>query len=261
MKNLKISEIWGTILTMMCAAIPAIFTTIVIESNNNINTILKTILVIFGYVLSAIIFVLSRKICLRIIPRTRPLRQYEGQWLQIIPELKERPFSVITISFRGEYKGYHLCGTNYSKDMKKEVCFDSNKFVETNTGNGFYYITNTTSEYKNGLGKISFIDSNHDHLTRAIGYFFDSSKDSCSKKYNTILIKCDKKFFCELGYAYSNIKIKKLKHNDIMILGRKFAYNELNKNNEKNISRNHLNVLTHNKITKNKERCYRRKNK
>jgi len=228
LKNLKLSETVNIILSMLCSAIPPILAT---RARNCINgdTSREVAIQFSSYIVASLMFIILHNVLPKIMPYFRPLRKYEGKWLQIIPGSTERPFSVITFSFRQERGGYYLCGTNYSVDRKTEICFDANKFVETSTKNGFYYITNTTSEYKNGLGKISFIDSNHDHLSRAIGYFFDAGNNSCSKKYNTFLIKCDKKFFKSLGPQYSNINIKKLKHNDIMELSKNFAQNELNK--------------------------------
>lgn len=226
MRNLKYPEILNTVLSMICSAIPPVLITVFVE-NKGLSLLWEVLIKFLAYIIASASFIILHK-CLPIwIPLFRPLRKYEGKWLQFIPDSKERPFSVITFSFRRDLYGYYLFGTNFSPNGEKTVFFDANKFVETSAKNGFYYITNTTSEYKNGLGKISFIDSSYDHLLRANGYFFDSGRETCSEKYRTFFIKCDKNFFRSLGAQYSNIKIKELKHNDIFALCSEFAKNEL----------------------------------
>ena len=148
-----------------------------------------------------------------ILPRFKVLRKlghYEGRWLQIIPELTDRPCSIIELKFNQASLKYEMIGFNFTEDLKSGVEFEAFKFVNRTFNDGFYFITNHTEEHKNGLGKIAFIKSNRDNLTRAIGYFFDSSNNNCSVKYDTILIKCDKNFYKHLGDKFKYIKPNKI---------------------------------------------------
>lgn len=161
------------------------------------------------------------------LPCMRNLRKYEGIWLQLIPDFPERPYSIITFKYNKlEYK-YEFFGINFYEDLRSGINFKAHKFVERTFKDGFYYITNSTSEHKNGLGKIAFIKSNYDNFTRAEGYFFDSGSDDCSKKYHTILIKCDKKFYSSLGINHSYLKIRKIPPIEIMRKAKHFADKEI----------------------------------
>lgn len=153
----------------------------------------------------------------------RVFRKYEGRWLQIIPDKPEMPYAIIDFVFDHEDRKYEMYGFNFDKTLEDGTSFQAYKFVERAFNNGFYYITDRTNENKNGLGKISFIKSNYDNLTRAVGYFFDSSNELCSKKYNTIMIKCDKKFLRHIGVEYSYLKLNKIPPKEVMEKCQKFA--------------------------------------
>ena len=171
-----------------------------------------------------------------IIPHLKILRaygKYEGRWLQIIPDMPERPYEVIDFVFdHKEYK-YEMYGINFETNLEDGVDFQAYRFVERAFNNGFYYITDTTAENKNGLGKVSFIKSNYDNLTRAEGYFFDSSNERCSRKYNTILIKCNKKLFQHLGVEYSYLKLNKIPPKALMELCKDFSDRQIDIYNSK----------------------------
>lgn len=170
----------------------------------------------------------------------RPYKQYEGKWLQIIPNLKGRPFSIIDFSYNKSCYKYELHGINFYEDLDGGIDFNAYKFVERSFQDGFYYITNQSTENRNALGKIGFVKSNYDNLIRAEGYFFDASNETESKKYNTILIKCDKKFFTYIEPRCKHIKIKKLSPKEIMDISKDFAKQELHKykKREESISQN-----------------------
>ena len=165
-----------------------------------------------------------------ILPLVKPFRaykKYEGRWLQIIPDLKHRPYSIIDFKFNRRLYRYELHGVNFYEDISGGLNFDAYKFLEKNSKDGFYYITNQTVEFKNGLGKIAFVQNQYDDLIRAEGYFFDSSNDAYSKKYNTIIIKCDKCFYERLGHQYKYIKLKKIPPIELMKLSEFFAKTEI----------------------------------
>lgn len=179
---------------------------------------------------SALSMLLSYIIFYAVLPRIkyfRELRKYEGRWLQIIPDLKERPCAIIDFTYNKASLKYELIGFNFTKDLKSGVEFKAYKFVERTFRDGFYFITNQTSEHKNGLGKIAFIKSNRDNLTRAIGYFFDSSSDTCSIKYETILIKCDDRFFEHIGSQYKYVMTNRITPLEIAKISHDFVEDEI----------------------------------
>lgn len=183
-------------------------------------------------ILSAICMMMSYLIYYKILPKFKKLRElgkYEGRWLQIIPEFSERPCSIIDFTYNTASLKYEMLGFNFTKDLKSGVEFKAFKFVERTFRDGFYFITNHTSEHKNGLGKIAFVKSNFDNMTRAIGYFFDSSYDNCSRKYDTILIKCDKYFYEHLGPQYRHINADEMTPIEIAEISQSLINDEINK--------------------------------
>lgn len=155
----------------------------------------------------------------------RQLGKYEGRWLEVIPEPPQgnRFFSIIDFTFNQKTLKYQLNGINFYTGFKTGISFEAHKFIERTFKNGFYYITNPTSEHKNGLGKIAFIKPGQDNLTRAEGYFFDSGNGNCSTKYNVILIKCDKKLVKRLNLDYTYKQIEKADSQKVMELLATFA--------------------------------------
>lgn len=194
-KTMKISIPIDRILSILCSTlVPAIINFIGIlifcdPEKENFDYIL-----IISAIVGAITTLLLTIILHNYLPkweRFRPFRKYEGRWLQIIPELPERPISVFDFNYNYQMKSYVLKGVNFYKGNKNCIPFSAYKFIERDFHDGFYYITNYTLEHKNGLGKIGFIETDYDGLVRAEGYFFDASNEGNSKKYHTIMIKCD----------------------------------------------------------------------
>ena len=183
---------------------------------------------------SALSTLISYIVFYSVLPRIkyfRELKKYEGRWLQIIPDLKDRPCSIIDFTYNTTSLKYELVGFNFTKDLSSGVEFKAYKFVERTFKDGFYFITNQTSEHKNGLGKIAFTKSALDNLTRATGYFFDSSSSSCSIKYETILIKCDDRFFEHIGSQYKYVKTNKIPPLEIAKISSKFVDDEIKRRN------------------------------
>lgn len=181
-------------------------------------------------IISAVCIMLSYLIYYKILPKFKGLREfgkYEGRWLQIIPESSERPCSIIDFKYNILSLKYEMLGFNFTKNLDSGVEFKAFKFVERTFRDGFYFITNQTDEHKNGLGKIAFVKSNFDNLTRAIGYFFDSSSDNCSRKYDTILIKCDKQFYEHLGTHYRHINVDEMSPIEIAEISRELVDKEI----------------------------------
>lgn len=163
----------------------------------------------------------------------REFGQYEGRWLQIIPDLDKRPYSIIDFEYNKKLRKYELKGINFYKNPYEGfVSFNAYRFVERTHYDGFYYITDRTTENKNGLGKLGVVRSNYDNLVRAEGYFFDSSNASNSQKYNTILIKCDRMFFEHLGSKHHYLKIKKVPPIEIINLSMEFVEAEIENYNK-----------------------------
>ncbi len=208
--GLKESKLWEKIISTFCASlIPALLTLglmLLYKHKHGIEELddnIEWIITIIGIISTIVSYV----IIYGLLPRFRAIRQlgiYEGRWLEIIPKTDtKRPYSIIDFTFNQATLKYELNGFNFHEDLKSGVYFEAYRFVERSFRNGFYFITNSTSEHKNGLGKICFVKPNYDKIVRAEGYFFDSGIGECSKKYNTILIKLDKKFY---NIVFHNLK-------------------------------------------------------
>lgn len=201
-----------------------------------------------GAVIGFLITVLLTILLQNLLPKFRifrPYKDYEGRWLQIIPEMEERPYSIMDIQYNKKLRRYELHGINFYKniDSPQAIYFDSYKIVERTFHDGFYYITNTTSENINGLGKVGFVQNNYDKLSRAEGYFFDSSNDYNSLKYNTIIIKCNNNFYDYIYKKFNsedicnflpleNLNTDELPPLAIMKLSKDFAIEEIRKYKE-----------------------------
>lgn len=196
--------------TFIPALINVIAMFVIIKKNKNSDSYYS----LFWPLISSIITLFAILILHNILPRNklfRPFSKYEGRWLQIIPDFK-RSISIIDFVYNKKNHQYEMKGFNFSRDNKSGLGFSAHKFIERDYHDGFYYITNHTIEQKNGLGKIGFLETNYDGLIRAEGYFFDSDgEDRCSKKYNTIMIKCDENFSNVIFSEYkNNINIEKI---------------------------------------------------
>ncbi len=172
---------------------------------------------------------------LPLFPFFRPFRKYEGRWLQIIPEKEERPISVINFKFKNNK--YILTGYNFNEQCNSGLEFKSDKFIKRDHYEGFYYITGCSIEQTNSLGKIGFIENNVDNLTRAEGYFFDSSNSNCSRKYHTIMIKCDKNFFMQIQPLLQKVNYKKLPEKMVAEMSWDFAKQEIEAYNQQQSSK------------------------
>lgn len=251
LNSLKINLPISKLISLVCSSgIPAIVNLIVFKifyNTENLDYILA-VTTIMSFALS-IIFTIIIYNLLPQIKFFRAYKKYEGKWLQIIPESVEKPYSIIDFVYKKDLQKYELHGINYFEDLSDGISFDAYRFVERTFKDGFYYITNQTSEYKNGLCKIGFIQSNYDNLTRAEGYFFDSSNEGCSKKYNTIIVKCDKSFYEHLGAQYKYMNINDIPPIEIIKLSKKFADEEIQK------------YKSHNKTTNICDLCYEKCNK
>ena len=235
MRILKNSEPMNKTISTVCTAIiPALINYFAITwwLRNGNNQDLKferfmAWITCLATVASLICWSLTNQI-LAVCKRFREYGQYEGRWLQIIPDLEKRPYSIIDFDYNKKLRKYELKGINFYKNPDEGfVNFNAYRFVERTHYDGFYYITDHTTENKNGLGKLGFVTSNYDNLTRAEGYFFDSSNENQSQKYNTILIKCDRVFFEHLGSKHHYLIIEKVPPIEIINLSKDFVKAEI----------------------------------
>ena len=216
--GLKDGRFLEKIFSAFCSALPAAIINLIAGSWWNSyhpeEQQWSTEFIFFIAMLEIICVLIAYAILYHILPHFKFMRQfgkYEGRWIEIIPNYCDgRNYSIIDLTFNKKEFKYQLNGFNFSKDFKKGVSFEAYKFVESSNKNGFYYITNHTAEHKNGLGKISFIKPGPDTLTRAEGYFFDSSFNACSRKYEVMLIKCDKKFANKYTPEYTHKQLAKI---------------------------------------------------
>lgn len=191
----------------------------------------ETISPFFSALISAVVAIIAFVIFYYVLPLFnwfRPFRKYEGRWIQIIPN-SPRPLSIVNFKYKKWEQEYELSGFNFTEDCETGIEFVAHKFIKRDHYAGFYYITDYTWEQKNGLGKIGFISNNIDGLTRAEGYFFDASNDSCSKKYDTIMIKCDKKFFRFVNPTLCDAEFKKFPEKTVAEMSLDFVQKEINK--------------------------------
>lgn len=229
--TLSTEKIISVIVTTLIPAGTNLFVTFLIcYFNGESFDVISSIIAMGGALLSALsIFLLYNY--LPKAKRLRPFWKYEGKWLQIIPDFK-RPVTIFELKYDKQKMQYKMLGINFKLDGLYEngVEFTVHKIVERDYNDGFYYITNPTIEHKNGLGKVSFFETNFDDLVRAEGYFFDSDgKDNCSKKYRTIMIKCDSNFFEKIcpdtGALFD---INKISPQKILTLSQDFVSQEIN---------------------------------
>ena len=197
--------------------------------------------VLFVAIIEILCALIAYAIVYHVLPHWKYMRElgkYEGRWLEIIPNHPKinnpnnREYSIIDFKFNRNSFKYELKGVNFYKNKDIGVHFEAYKFIERTFKNGFYYITNHTIENKNGLGKISFIDPSEDEFCRAEGYFFDSDTEPYSVKYQTILIKCDRRFCKHIDKSLSFRKIRKLPPAEFMEKCKKIAQKELEKQRE-----------------------------
>lgn len=231
-KTIKVSIPIDRILSVLCSTIsPALinFIGILIFYNPEKNNF-DYILIISALVGSVVTLILTVVLHNRLprCARFRPFRKYEGRWLQIIPDFDERPVSVFDFNFNYETKSYVLRGVNFYTDNDGYVPFSAYKFIERDFHEGFYYITNFTLEHKNGLGKIGFLETDYDGLIRAEGYFFDAGNEVSSKKYHTIMIKCDEMFSQKIFEEHNSYDdILKMSPKDIAEKSENFVKREI----------------------------------
>lgn len=235
MKNLKINDAWKSLFSIMLSSIiPAGIGYLIFGFWGEIpvlfSTLISACVAMFAFVLFYGVLPLFK--CFR------PFKKYEGRWIQIIPG-SPRPLSVLNFKYKKFEQQYELSGFNFTENYETGVEFVAHKFVRRDHYAGFYYITNHTWEQKNGLGKIGFISNNIDGLTRAEGYFFDASNDDCSRKYDTIMIKCDKKFFRFVDPTLCDANFDKFPEKTVARMCSEFVKKEIEKYNcLHNISRN-----------------------
>lgn len=230
--NLKddtfIHQLLSTIFSILLPAMINLAVFLWHGKQENVSDEIKHIVVVVSASLSVVYVVVYYRI-LPCIGFLRKYSEYEGRWLEIIPALTNRPFAIIDFKYSARLKQYVLNGVNYSKDLKTFLEFRADKFVESDYKDGFYYITNETTECKIGLGKISFLRNQPDNLKRAQGYFFDADTTDCSKKYDTYFVKYDKNFMSELGFNDKYLKIKKIPSAKLAELSEKFVEGELSR--------------------------------
>ena len=205
--GLREDKFWAQAFSAFCTSIPPAVANLLLSIFWDDISKSKVPIVVFIIVLietfSVILAYATFYKLLPLIPFLRAFHKYEGRWLEIIPNPPSgRKYSIIDFKFNYKTLKYELKGVNFHKGFKTGVDFQAYRFIERTFKNGFYYITNPTTEHKNGLGKISFVELEIDNLLRAEGYFFDSDSGRCSRKYDTWLIKFDKKFFEKIRDEY-----------------------------------------------------------
>lgn len=229
MKNLKVSDFVKDARDLICSSIvPAAVNLIIFLifwKKLDENELFSLAFAIITLIIAFIAFLVSNIIFSRH-KRFRAYREYEGRWLQIIPE-SDYNVSIIELKYLRRSHQYVLTGLNFNTTNDNSISFIANKFVKRDNNDGFYYITNYTFQHKNSLGKIGFINDNIDNLTRAEGYFFDASTEQCSRKYNTIMIKCDKKFFSCIKPSYSEINFEKIPAIEIVKMSKDLINKEI----------------------------------
>lgn len=225
MKNLKMNDSQKNLISIMVSsAIPSLVGYLFFLFKNNDPSPLSSIISVAASLIAFFMFYYI----LPLFKCFRPFAKYEGIWLQIIPD-SNRPLSIIHFRYKKAEQQYELIGFNFMEDCETGIEFIAHKFVRRDYYSGFYYITNHTWEQKNGLGKIGFISNNIDGLTRAEGYFFDASNDTCAKKLDTIMIKCDKKFFRFIDPSLSNVNYKQIPEKNLAKMSWDFAQKKIKK--------------------------------
>lgn len=194
MKNIKNSQqaiIQQAIVPSILAAVPVTITYLAgCFLGNKKFSWTDIIITIIAYFISAVcIFLINKHIIKK---RYRTYKEYEGRWIEIIPDFP-RKISVCNLYFDDE--GYHFDGNNYCDDNETPVSFYSYKFIE-DKNNSFFYITdNTQTHRRQGYGKIENISKENKGFYTASGYFFEYPAEDEYNAHETEMVKFDRDFF------------------------------------------------------------------
>lgn len=122
----------------------------------------------------------------------RKYKNYEGRWIEIIPNFP-RTISICKLHFKdGEY---HFDGCNYDAESGEPVKFQSEKFI-LSKNDEFFYISGSNQQHRpEGFGKVFSISNTDMGYYTADGYFFDVCPTGGQTVHNTKMIKFEEKFY------------------------------------------------------------------
>lgn len=188
----KFKTICQVVQSLIFAAVPILTKTCYQKLfAGKLTTELNIIMLIFAYIISAVLIFLFNKYLNRL-KCFRIYKNYEGWWIEIIPGF-ERQISVCSLVY--ENGEYHFDGVNFARTGVKNVNFTSKKFVDNGKTEFFYITEGSQSHRPEGYGKIHSISNKDEGYYKAHGYFFDVSSKEEQKKHKTIMIKFEKNFY------------------------------------------------------------------
>ncbi len=152
----------------------------------DLSIIFEAVISLCSYSLTLFIIFIYRIKCFR------RYREFEGKWIEIIPNSNK---FVSICELYHDANGYHFKGFNYGIDENDPVEFDSLEFIP-HTNTEFFYITESNLSLRpEGYGKVYSLSLSDKGYRTATGYFFDVSNAKNPKIYRTHMIKFEKEFY------------------------------------------------------------------
>ena len=145
--------------------------------------------------------------------------------------MSDRPYTIFTVEYNEKRGRYEIDGYNFDKSLDGTgQRFKSYRLVERSKKDGFYYITDRTSSGYIGLGKL-YYEGDCNGLIRAYGFFCDVDNSPNAKKYDTIMVKCDERFWKQIMpvAAFNGEEMNQKTYKDTIMLSEKFAQEEISK--------------------------------
>lgn len=174
--------------SIIISSVPTLVSTVILRVITKEGNLLRDMLITgVSYAFMVIVVVLVRTVFFR------PYKEYEGRWIEYIPNF-ERPFSICELKHRGGE--YHFSGLNYDDNyLSNYVDFFSYDFICSSEDMFTYYTKSNSKSDCNGFGKVYAFTRNATGFFVAKGFFVDISNKHNPQIQHTRMIKWDGSFF------------------------------------------------------------------
>lgn len=175
--------------------------------------------IVFASICAVILMLIAEQIILLFPKHIRKLRKYgkyEGEWIEVLRDRPEAPYSCCDIKYHSGSDNYTFEGANYvygtdnpatsdPKDIRQFVC------EHLYPGDfGFSYIDR---DHANGIQCYGIYTFSHDKSggVKATGWFIDAYDANQINICKVIMYKCDRKLLKELGLKKHHTQIELIK--------------------------------------------------